>query len=287
MYRLESALKRMAPDIAVACYYYHKVHGRPPNLVKPKRFSEKVLHRKLFDRNPLYSEYSDKYKVRSHIARSIDEKALVPLVLVTAEPNELLAMERWANKVLKPNHGAMMVEIVPAAEPDQEEKHRIVEQCRTWLRTDFSKQATEPHYGKIERRILVEEFIGDRDAPLVECKIHCFPQHDGSIEIMCQLICDRFGTKAMSFYLGGVTPSHRVRTIRENPPSVETLDRDLLAQAVEFSKILSKDFTYVRVDWLMPPNRLYFSELTFTPGAGLSTSFGPDLDQKLAGLWVL
>ena len=34
------------------------------------------------------------------------------------------------------------------------------------------------------------------------------------------------------------------------------------------SKGLSKDFNFVRVDWLIYNNRLYFNELTFTPYSG-------------------
>lgn len=284
---IKEALKKVAPVVAVECHRYYKRHGRPPNLIRPSRFSEKVVRRKLFSRNPLYSELADKFKVRAHVARIVGEHVLVPLVNVTADPDELLKMEGWARKVIKPNHGAMMIEIIPEDEPSPEEKIRIVEQCRVWLRTDFSTWANERHYASIKRRILVEEFVGEPRTPVVECKIHCFPQRDGSVAMMGQLISDRFNDKSMSFYLGELSPAHQVRSIGSHPPNVETLDRSLLENAVEFSQVLSRGFSYVRVDWMLTADRLYFSELTFTPGAGLSQSFGSELDRRLCDLWVL
>jgi hypothetical protein len=54
------------------------------------------------------------------------------------------------------------------------------------------------------------------------------------------------------------------------PPRPDNLDAVL-----EAATILAKDFDYVRVDLYAPGNRIYFGELTFTPGAGV-LPFTPD-----------
>ena len=43
---------------------------------------------------------------------------------------------------------------------------------------------------------------------------------------------------------------------------------EYIKKAVSLSKILSKDFKLVRVDWMQYNNRLYFNEMTFTPFSG-------------------
>jgi hypothetical protein len=288
------SLRRILPGMAAElrryreeCRAYHRVHGRTPDLRRPTHFSEKVILRKLYDRNYLYAKCSDKIAVRDYVAKRAGREVLVPLVFHTARPEELLAMECWADRVIKPNHGSMMVEILPAEEPPHEAKLRVVETCRRWLATDYSTFYNELHYARIERRILVEAFVGERGRRPLECKVHCFPQRDGSLRTMVQLISDRFGDKAMAFYLGGIGPSDLVRSIGERPPRIgEGPQRAMVADALDRSAALSEDFDYVRVDWMLTPGRLYFSELTFTPGAGLSSSFGPELERRLCELWA-
>jgi hypothetical protein len=286
MLLVKRRLRRFVPALVLEHHDYRKVHGRLPNIWKPTRFTEKVVRRKLFDRNPLYSEFSDKYKVRDHIARMVGQDVLVPLVLATKTPSDLFRMTCWAKKVIKPNHGAMMIEIVGDDEPDDTEKLRIVSQCESWLKVDFSRRANEYHYSRIDPHILVEEHIGENGQPPMECKIHCFPQAGGAVEVMLQIIAGRFEAPAMAFYLGAPTRDAQVRTTGDDPPTIESMDRALLERAITYSKTLCRGLDYVRIDWLVTPRRLYFSEMTFTPGAGLSTSLGPDLDRRLARLWT-
>lgn len=287
-------LRRILPGLAVElrryateCRAYRRVHGRWPDLRRPTRFSERIIHRKLYDRNYLYAKCSDKLAVRDYVAHRVGREVLVPLLFHTARPEALLAMDRWADRVIKPNHASMMVEILPAEEPPQETRLRIVETCRRWLATDYAAVYNELQYARIERRILVEAFVGERGQAPLECKVHCFPQRDGSLRTMVQLIADRFGDKAMAFYLGGLEATHLVRSIGERPPRLTQAPHcAMVEEALHRSAALSEDFDYVRVDWMLAAGRLYFSELTFTPGAGLSTSLGPELDQALGDLWT-
>ena len=59
---------------------------------------------------------------------------------------------------------------------------------------------------------------------------------------------------------------------------------DLLNQTFVLSKQLSKDFNFVRCDWLVYKNKLYFNELTFTPYSGF-IEFDKKWNEKL-GNWI-
>ena len=52
---------------------------------------------------------------------------------------------------------------------------------------------------------------------------------------------------------------------------------------VEFSRILSRDIPFVRVDFYEIGGSLYFGELTFTPGSGF-VHFSEGADKELGAL---
>ncbi len=102
---------------------------------------------------------------------------------------------------------------------------------------------------------------------------------------MLQMIAERPSSKRMAFYLEAGGSYHLAASQGDRPPTLQEVDR-LLAEGRDRSILLSREFDYVRVDWMTVGDRLYFSELTFTPGAGISTSFGDDLDLRVGPLWV-
>ena len=85
--------------------YYEQKLGNKLNLDNPIRFTEKIQWRKLYDRNPVYTELSDKYKVRSWVKHKIGENYLIPL-LGCWDNFEDIDFERLPDKfVLKLNNG--------------------------------------------------------------------------------------------------------------------------------------------------------------------------------------
>ena len=71
-------VKSVVPDIAfdavAAASAFKGVHGRLPNILRPRTFNEKVIWRSLFDRRPILRQFSDKYAVRPFV-----EKGWVPV----------------------------------------------------------------------------------------------------------------------------------------------------------------------------------------------------------------
>ncbi|MCS4410022.1 hypothetical protein MU420_23245, partial [Klebsiella pneumoniae] len=50
-------------------------------------------------------------------------------------------------------------------------------------------------------------------------------------------------------------------------------------------RLILNDFNYVRIDWYILGDRIYFGEITFTPGAGIGNEFGPVLEKQMAEWW--
>ncbi len=258
--------------------------GRLPQVHDPISFNEKVLYRKCIHGDyPSYTRLADKYAARAHVASRIGENYLIPLVFDTSDPAALHSLPRWQHTVFKASHGAGMVEIV-RNEPDTRQRRDIVDRCMQWLQTDYSRTAREIHYRDIPRRILVEEYIGDGIQAPVDYKFHMFRQPDGRFKYVLQVIYNRFNTRlAMTFFVNNLRDAfHRIRDDGRQPPC----SPDLLQHALELSKVLANDFDYTRVDWYIQKGRIYFGELTFTPGAGLVTGLDRGLDHLMGNMWI-
>lgn len=68
------------PDSIYLKIAYRLQMGKNLDLVNPICFNEKLQWLKLFDRNPLYTIFADKYEVRNFIAEVIGEEYLIPLI---------------------------------------------------------------------------------------------------------------------------------------------------------------------------------------------------------------
>jgi len=87
----------------------------------------------------------------------------------------------------------------------------------------------------------------------------------------------------MNFYVNNLQEAyHKIRdTGLDVSPIMPSLEH-----ALELSKKLASDFDYVRVDWYIHDERIYFGELTFTPGAGLVTGLDRGLNQMMGDMWI-
>src|SRR5258708_26036334 len=68
---------------------YHQAFRRYPNLLRPKRFTEKMQWRKLFDRDPLFAVLSDKIIVRDFIASRVASSFLPDLLWTGDDPDKI------------------------------------------------------------------------------------------------------------------------------------------------------------------------------------------------------
>ncbi|ADU67641.1 ATP-grasp fold amidoligase family protein [Pantoea sp. At-9b] len=264
--------------------YYFRRFRRLPNLRQPKVFNEKVLYRKFVYGDYLnYGRLSDKYSVRDYIAEKVGSEYLIPLVYETSDPHTLHTMASWKNTVIKPNHGSNMVEIL-LDEPDALKKQQIISKCQTWLKKDYADEAREIHYRYIKPRILVEKYIGDGKNVPVDYKFHMFNKRDGNFEYVLQVIYNRCNPLlSMNFYVNNLNDAyHKIRdTGLDISPQMAALQHALV-----LSKKLASDFDYVRVDWYIHEQQVYFGELTFTPGAGMVTGLDRGLNQMMGDMWI-
>jgi len=101
-------IKTLPPRMRVTMEYV-LVHRRWPNLDTPQTLNEKVLWRKLYDRDPRLPDLVDKIKVKDIVARQFGTDVIIPTLAVYNTVEELdfsvLPLSR-PPYVLKANHGS-------------------------------------------------------------------------------------------------------------------------------------------------------------------------------------
>ena len=143
--------------------FYQKL-GYPLNLKNPQFYNEKIVWKKIYDRNPLLPITSDKYQIRSYIKKVLgEEKAkeiLIPLFYVTDQP-ETIPFDRLPSSfIVKSNHASGRNIIVKNGHYIRE---KIIKTCKGWLKMPYGLEKLEWAYQSIKRKIIIEKLLQDDD----------------------------------------------------------------------------------------------------------------------------
>jgi TupA-like ATPgrasp len=269
--RLASGL----PDAINVRLMYMKYHHRWPSLKNPKRFSEHIQYRKLYDDNPLFVVCADKVAAKQYVREKIGNDILIPTLYVG---NQLPAVRDWPIPfVIKASHGSGMNIVVRSS--DSLHWQNIEAKLARFLACDFGNVSRERFYSKIPRRILVEPFLSEDGKFPLDYKLFVFA---GRTE-MIQLDTDREKVHKRSFYslrwerlniqCGYPQESRKF----DAPKSLDTM--------ISTAAILGKDFPFVRIDFYDIAGKAYFGEMTFTPESGYTKLSPLSEDIRLGEMW--
>jgi hypothetical protein len=265
-------VKYFLPDSAFLFLSHRRRVGRFPNLRKPATFNEIILDRCLHP-DPLWSVLADKLAVRDYVKDKIGEQHLIPLLAVPELFTQNVFDSLPDSFVMKANHGCGFVKVVwNKADVSFAELQQLADQ---WLGTDFSIASRERHYRSIKPRIYFEKLLIDQSGKVPpDYKINIFDREQGEPVIYTGVVSDRFGSPRHDFYDTQWNPLNIAAAgypcsedPAGRPPNWE--------EVVRVATLLSQGLGYVRVDLYAYDNEIFFGELTFTPGAGV-TRFSQD-----------
>jgi hypothetical protein len=273
VHRVGRAVKRSMSDALFLQISHRRLVGRFPSLSKPQTFNEFILQRCL-NPEPTWSKLADKLAVREFVKQRIGEEHLIPLIAVPEVFTEALFDSLPNSFVMKANHGCGYNEIVHDKRLTSfEHLNRL---AKKWLSEDFYQVSREKHYRSIKPALYFEQLLVDRAGNIPsDLKMNMFgPDATGRPIIYTVVVSDRFGTphgdvldvdwKPLDLAVGYYTPS------KTPPPPPANWD-----EIVRLATRLADGLGYVRVDLYVPDGKVYFGELTFTPGAGVFP-FHPD-----------
>lgn len=281
--RLRSTFRNLLPDDLMdlwAAVRVHKAnHGRFPNLIRPRTFNEWIARRKALDRRSILTCFADKYAVRDYVSERVGFHILTELYCVTRDPADI-AFDKLPNSfVVKPTHGSGWVNVI--RDKSRLDRDALINQCRTWLASDYYKLRREWPYKNVVPQIMVEEFIDNGSAePASDFRFYVF---GGSVELI-QVDVGRFIRHERAFF--DLNWNELPIKMRYPPVTGGVPKPRHLAEMLRVAQILGKDMDFVRVDLYDTGGKIYFGEITTTPVCGCGHFEPPSIDVQLGRLWT-
>ncbi len=243
------------------------------NFKNPTTFNEKLYSLQLKYNLKIYCDLSDKIVVRNYVEEMIGREFL-PKIFGEFEKFDLIDFDLLPNSfVVKTNHDSGGVYIV------NDKNNFNYEDCKKkinkHLKRNYYYEHREKQYKNIKRKIFIEELlIQDDEIDLIDYKVFCF----NGVPKFTQVHYDRGTNHSINCYdnnwcfiPGEISKPNKLDAIDNDNYKPECLEK-MLSNA----SVLSKGFEFVRVDFYIISNKLYFGEMTFSPGAG-----NPTLPEKL------
>ena len=259
-------------------YWVHmkkKLHINPP-----VTFNEKLQWLKLFGNKDEYTKMADKESAKEYVAEIIGRRYIIPTLGVWSSFKDI-DFEQLPNKfVLKCTHNSGGVII--CSDKNHFDKVRAEEVLSSCLSENFYYEGREKQYKNIIPQIIAEQYMEDKSGALIDYKVHVF---NGIPKFI--LVCsDRFAESGLSedFYdtdwnhMDVQRPNHRTAgAVYERPAMLEDMLR--------FASILAGQIPFLRVDYYVINDQLYFGELTFFPADGMAP-FEPESWDYTFGNWL-
>jgi len=273
---LKLSLLPSALSQAVSVRRLHREQiGRLPKLIFPKSFNEKILHRRLFDRDSRIPNLIDKAKIKDFVRQQLGDEWITPS-LYEGEDLPPLAERNWPVPfVVKATHGSHMNAFVRSPTDMTGETWREIEaSIKKWKAEDYGRWP----YTIMQKWILVEPFIGNGDPP-ADYKIFVFGGHAHYI----QVDLDRFGIHKRVLF--DRDWNKQPFTYRYPSDDREVERPSSLDSMIEAAETLGRDFSFVRVDFYEIDQMPRFGEMTFFPHSGLARFHPDEYDFRLGALW--
>lgn len=256
-------------------------HGYWPNLKEPKKYSEKLLYRILYKRDPHYKLFGCKLTAPIFARDRTDHDLRFPKRLkVFRELPHGFWRELPDKFVLKGSYSSGLNKIIKnASKTDFKPIRRLLN--RRVRKKRNSQGVNDPH-----AVIIAEELIQDSKGKVpTDYKFHCFRNGKGSFRFFLQIDIDRMGNhdQILVDEKMNILPFswENMTNVSDELPEVPNFEK-----MVAISRDLSKDFNYIRLDYYSIDDEVYFGEFTPFHRAAMSPIACEEWEFKLGQLWV-
>lgn len=271
---------RLISDTRYLKWLYYLRFNEKLCLDFPRSYNEKLQWMKIHDHNPQHCINVDKYEVRKMISSLIGNQYLIPLLGVYDDVEQILWDDLPNKFVIKCTHGSHCSIICKNKELLN--IGFVKTQLKKWLAHNYYWDAREWPYKNIRPRIIIEQYISDKDDELIDYKFMCF---SGEVKLILvhQNITNTSGKHTLDIF----TPEWNNTRIEWGiPNSTNNIERPrLLSECIHIAEALSKDEAHVRVDLYIVDEHIYFGELTYYTAGGFKP-FDRKADDLMIGEWL-
>lgn len=280
--KLWSVVTLLSPELNTRLRYF-KTFGKRLNLKNPTTFNEKIMWLKLkrYMYNPLIIQCADKYRVREYISGCGCGNILNGMIGVYDSPDDINWDELPERFALKWNFGAKMNYF--CLDKSKLNKNEVLKQLKEWGKSKYWLLSSEMQYKFAPKKIICEELLGTDSASAGEWeapedyKVYCF---NGVPKYVMVCIGRKAGHKPKFYFFDANWKLARINNDGKNAPEGFTIEKPSCVDALlQYAEKLAKPFPFVRADFYIVDDKIYFGELTFTPAAGLDKGYLPETDK--------
>ena len=269
------------PDYAVVHLQYFRVLRRFPNLRTPRTLTEKLIWRKLYQRDPRFTVFSDKLRVKDEVAKIIGQAGVIETMWSGTDPAAIPLDWLEPPYVIKVNHSCG--EHIFIHQRDDIDKNKITATLRQQLGLSFARRYREWGYSNIPRRILVERMIKTSDGHMPE-DWKFFVYH-GRVHFI-EVTLNRFTREELHYYDRdwNLLPVELAWASRISPAVARP---DNLSAMIDSAEKIGEQFDFIRVDLYSVGGAIMFGEVAFYPGAGMVKFEPREWDMKFGAPWLI
>lgn len=257
---------KIIPDYFFNLIIFWLKVGYFPNFKRPKSLNEKINFLKLYGENKIMSLFADRLKVRDYVVNKASNCKLINILWEGFDFSLDVYNSLPMKFVLKANHGSGMVKVVDK-NYDKYENLKLL--CDYWKTIDYGMLTRQQFYSKIEKKIIVEEFLQFQDGVPPDYKFFCL---NGKVQFV-QVDLNRFVNHTRLIFDAEFNKLD-MKILYENTGVIDK--PSLFLEAKEIAEQLSIDVDFLRVDLYILDDKIVFGELTNTPGNG----FEPIIPQQ-------
>ena len=254
--------------------------GYELNLDCPRTFNEKLQWLKLFDRKPIYTDMVDKAAVKKIVADRIGEQYTIQTLGVYDSFDQIDFSVLPESFVLKCTHDSGSIVICKnIQEFDKKAAENKLEEA---LKKNYFWPDREWPYKDVPRKIIAESFLESKSDVLEVYKIFNFW---GSPELIQVIQDDKTDHETIDYF----DVNWSLLNLHQNFPNSENhLSKPKqLEKMLQLARALSKDIPFIRTDFYLANDHIYFSEFTFFTDSGCEAFHPSEWDEKLGELLVL
>lgn len=267
------------PDRSYLRLKYRVIKGVWPDLDNPLTFSEKVQHRKLHDRDPLYGTLVDKAAAKAYIDAKLGAPYAVPAYWTGTD----LSTVDWSKvrlpAVVKPTHASAQgrflyneadIDALVAENP-----------LPAWLKLDHARYNREWAYSQVRPQVVIEKMLTANGG--VPWDYRCFTF--GGRVFCIQVDVRHEGKGYSSFYSRDWRPMPFL-DVDYLPPFPGELPRPKrYDEMLSVAERLGEGLDFVRVDLYAGDDWVHVGELTLYPGGGFENYRPAEFDRILGDQW--
>ena len=278
---VERCLSIIPDEIYLKGIYFVKLHKKL-HLDPPVTFNEKLQWLKLHDRNPRYTSMVDKYEVKRIVGDLIGNEHIIPTIGVWDRFEDIDFDELPDKFVLKCTHDSGSVYI--CRDKKSMNKKKAAKRFKAALKRNYYWGGREWPYKNVPRRIIAEPYItslGNHDSK--EYKITCFNGKLGFSTICTGIAHSKLSARKNDHYDKdfNTLPFWSFYEHSENPVKEKPIELD---QIIGFAERISKGIPYLRVDFYVAGEAIYFGETTFYTWSGFNKFVPKEWDEKLGDM---